>query len=118
MDNLEEYYGLYNNEMDTDIGTNFAGAFKLPFAGGRDCYDASLYDQGSYGYYWSSSPSYIYTNILRFDSSVVRSDYETFRVLGTSVRCFKNTYEAPSFTIELDANGGEVVETTLETDSE
>lgn len=35
MINMEEYNGLYYNEINPDIGTNFAESFKLPFAGTR-----------------------------------------------------------------------------------
>ena len=96
--------------------------FKLPFAGSRHYYDASLNYQGSYGYYWSSSPgsaSSDYARLLRLSSSNVRASNSYYRALGFSVRCFKDSYVAPiSYTLELHANGGSVTTGTLETDNE
>ena len=97
--------------------------FKLPFAGDRSYYDASLNDQGSYGYYWSSSPNSASSNIARdlyLGSSSVDASYLSNRAYGLSVRCFKDSYVAPSisYTLELHANGGSVTTGTLETDNE
>ena len=97
--------------------------FKLPFAGGRNYYGASLNGQGSYGYYWSSSPSSASSNNARYlyldSSSVYANDYY-YRANGFSVRCFKDSCVAPSisYTLELHANGGSVTTGTLETDNE
>ena len=58
----------------------------LPAAGYR--YSSSLYDAGSYGYYWSSTPfssSTLYAYDLSFDSSYVRRRYGS-RSAGRSVR--------------------------------
>ena len=78
--------------------------FKLPFAGSRDSSNASLYDQGSYGYYWSSSPysagSY-YARYLILASSSVGANYNYYRADGYSVRCFKDSYVASPETSNL-----------------
>lgn len=67
----------------------------MPYAGYRNNSDASLSDQGSYGYYWSSSASSSYARYLRLYLSTVLADNDSRRVYGYSVRCFKNSYVAP-----------------------
>ena len=97
--------------------------FKLPFAGYRDYGSASLDSQGSYSYYWSSSPESASSNNARnlflYLTYISASD-RCYHSNGISIRCFKNTYEAPTttYTLELHANSGVVAEDTLETDSE
>ena len=70
--------------------------FYIPFAGFRDRSNAFLY-QGSYGYYWSSSPYSAGSSIARYlslsSSSVDASSYYN-RASGSSVRCFKDSYVA------------------------
>ena len=71
--------------------------FKLPFAGRRNYSKASLNNQGSYGYYWSSSPNSAGSNNARrlyLGSSNVRADNLDNRAVGYSVRCFKDSYVA------------------------
>jgi len=90
-----------------NIGTNFANSFKLPFAGYRDNWNASLNNQGSDGYYWSSSPysaSSYYARRLYLSSSYVGADAINYRAGGFSVRCFKDSYVAPSFTVTFNSN--------------
>jgi uncharacterized protein (TIGR02145 family) len=59
-------------------------------AGYRSYSDGSLNDQGSYGYYWSSSPDSPYANNMYFDSSYVKPQTSNDRAATLSVRCFKN----------------------------
>ena len=86
-------YYLSNNEAREW----FMNYFKLPFAGYRSYSDASLSNQGSYGYYWSSSPysadSYS-ARYLYLNSSYVLANYIYGRANGLSVRCFKDSYVA------------------------
>jgi len=71
----------------------------MPFAGLRDTSSASIGGQGSYGYYWSSSP-YVsdqqYARYLNINSSNVTASVYNARTLGFSVRCFKNSFEKPT----------------------
>lgn len=67
----------------------FASSLKLPVAGRRGYTDGSLYDVGSYGYYWSSSVDGANSLRLGFDSSSA-SMYSNLRALGFSVRCLKD----------------------------
>ena len=101
---------MYYNYEDTDIGTNFANSFKLPFAGYRDNSSASLNDQGSYGSFWSSSPNSASSNLARLlilDSSIVDAGNLDLRAYGLSVRCFKDSYVAPkTYTLTFDSQGG------------
>lgn len=79
--------------------TNFWMALKLPFAGERSRIDASVYGQGSAGNYWSSSPypsDVYYSYNLSFNSSNVSPQIYSFRALGFSVRCFKDSPNVPT----------------------
>lgn len=71
---------------NTDAFTNF---LKLPSAGYRGSYSASMYDQGSRGVVWSSSVSGSYSNYLDFYSSDASMIY-SIRASGFSVRCLKD----------------------------
>lgn len=66
----------------------------LLFAGDRLSSNASLYGQGDYGYYWSSSPygSAIpkLARYLNMGSSYVSADGNHYRSFGASVRCVKD----------------------------
>ena len=94
--------------------SSFKTAFKLPLAGGRNYSSAGLDSQGSDGYYWSSSPygsDYpYYARYLTLNSSYVNASSYSFRALGFSVRCFKDSSLAPeTYTLELDANGWDLL---------
>jgi len=68
----------------------FNSSLKLPVAGYRSYSTAGLLDQGSYGYYWSSTPGGIYAHDLYFYATgVYPADYNT-RAYGFSVRCVKD----------------------------
>jgi hypothetical protein len=69
---------------------NFKSDLGLPLAGRRNRYDGSVINQGSYEYYWSSSPDGVYARGLRFYSFDVRPQVSSSRAYGFSVRCFKN----------------------------
>lgn len=69
-------------------------AFAMPFAGNRVYNTADTYGQGSYGWYWSSSPLYDLANDLNIGSDYVGADSTGSRAYGFSIRCFKNTVNA------------------------
>jgi hypothetical protein len=87
----------------------FQDVFKLPFAGYRDYSNASLYRQGVFGQYWSSSPylaSSYSARSMRLESSSVNADYSNSRSGGNPVRCFKDHPDAPATrTITFNENG-------------
>ena len=91
------------------IGTGFRETFKLPIAGQRHFSDATLYDQGRLGYYWSSSPytaSSSDARMLELDSQGVYSNMRYAAAAGHSVRCFKDSPNAPeTLTVTFDENG-------------
>ncbi len=61
------------------------GVVALPCGGGRG--GTSMYNVGSYGYYWSSSANGSYNAyVFRFNSTGVLSNYGTNRDYGRSVR--------------------------------
>ena len=72
----------------------------IPFAGNRSYPSADLGGQGSDGNYWSSSPyGSDYPNDasnLYLNSSYVFANDSSSRAFGFSVRCFKDTYVAPT----------------------
>lgn len=72
----------------------------MPFAGYRSFSAASIYSQGSTGFYWSSSFTYSASSdnarYLYLDLSIVGVGYSQARASGHSVRCFKNSFELPT----------------------
>ena len=69
----------------------FLAKLQLPFAGFRSRWDSSIYNQGSYGYYWSSTRSNEHhAYYLLFNSSDIYPQRSYYRSNGYSVRCFKN----------------------------
>ena len=77
--------------------TNFGIALKLPFTGRRNYNDADVYDVGSDGRYWSSTPGDA-DNAYRFyfHSSYVSPQDRSYRSIGYSVRCFKDSPVVPT----------------------
>lgn len=81
-----------------------AEALLLPPAGVRNYSNADVYDVGSNGYYWSSTPyNANLANYLNFSSSNILPQGRNYRAYGSSVRCFRN----PPQPIEItyDPNG-------------
>ena len=83
---LEMKEGNWDNTDDC-----FNSFLKLPLAGDRSHSDASLDDQGSSGYVWSSSVDDSSSWCLFFGSNLVDSDlnYRYYSDNGRSVRCIK-----------------------------
>ena len=91
-----------NAERTTWISNNAAGAFasplKLPMAGFRKRDNGSVYDAGSYGYYWSSTVNStnlygvdaLVSGILTFRNSTAEMENQQLRANGFSVRCIKD----------------------------
>ena len=74
----------------TNDTTAYSSSLKLPLAGNRHSGGGGLGSQGSYGYYWSSSPVSTYAYYLFFYSGgVYPADYG-YRAYGFSVRCLKD----------------------------
>jgi uncharacterized protein (TIGR02145 family) len=65
---------------------------RLPAAGYRNRSNGSVYGQGSFGYYWSSTAySSSYGHHLYFNSSSVHpSSYDNYYATGFSVRCVRD----------------------------
>ena len=93
-----QWDGVVANNTKTFIGTfvnsstNYGSAVKLgnglllPAAGFRYIANGTLYDHGSYGYYWSSTQNATYASNLYFSSaSVAVGTYG--RTNGFSIRC-------------------------------
>ena len=69
----------------------------IPFAGLRVSSNAGIINQNSLGYYWSSSASGTdAAYIIWPSSSSVWMNITYERASGFSIRCFKNTFEAPT----------------------
>ncbi|MBU1102924.1 hypothetical protein KJ853_04725, partial [Patescibacteria group bacterium] len=83
--------GYYLSNCSSNCLNSAASSIlKLPAAGYRNYADATLYSQGTYGYYWSSSPDSTLAYYLNFDASFVTPAYNLYRVNGFSVRCVRN----------------------------
>ena len=63
---------------------------KLPYSGARNWSSGWLVNQGSKGFYWSSSPNGSLVYRLCFDSNGIISTNYFARGNGFSIRCFKN----------------------------
>ena len=89
--------------------------FQLPLAGYRDGADTSSFFQESYGMYWSSSPSSASSDaarLLLISSSDVDANRNLYRAYGDSVRCFKDSYVAPTtYSLTFDSQNGSEVAT-------
>jgi len=83
----------WNAELLSWSTNNAAGAFasplKLPVAGSRYFSSGSLFDVGTYGYYWSSTVSSTFSRNLVFGSGNA-SMSSLYRAFGYSVRCLKD----------------------------
>jgi hypothetical protein len=62
----------------------------IPLAGNRNNGDGGLSNQGSIGYYWSSSPNNTNAYNLNFNSGGVNPANNNNRANGFSVRCLKD----------------------------
>ena len=77
--------------------TNFWIALKLPFAGDRNYSSAGVRNQGTFGFYWSSSRSNANSAYyLSFDSTALNPQGYNYRAFGFSVRCFKDFPVVPT----------------------
>ena len=72
-----------------DSNGAFASPLKLPMAGYRHFGFGTLYDEGTFGGYWSSTVSSTYSRLLGFSSNSAAMD-AFGRANGLSVRCIKN----------------------------
>ncbi|MDD5377025.1 MAG: prepilin-type N-terminal cleavage/methylation domain-containing protein [Candidatus Gracilibacteria bacterium] len=81
------------NTVYTTLGSNryaFVNTLKIPMAGNRFYSNSALYNQGSYGQYWSSSPSVMNAFYVSFDYTSLYTTLDSNRTSGYSVRCLKN----------------------------
>jgi hypothetical protein len=86
-DSGNPYFCIWTWDATLD---NFQSDLKLPLAGARDWSNGNLNFQGSFGYYWSSSPSGIYAWSLDFNPSNIYPANNAYHADGFSIRCFKN----------------------------
>ena len=77
-------FGAWNNNADP-----FNSALKLPSAGNRHRIIGLLSDQGTLGYYWSSTVSGTNARFLYFYSTVASTN-NNLRAHGFSVRCLRD----------------------------
>jgi len=91
----------FNAELQSWDSNNTGGAFatplKLPVAGYRHSNDGLLYDEGSFGLYWSGTVSGTTSRRLGFTGSEAIL-IDNGRAFGLSVRCIKIEPEEPSVT--------------------
>ena len=82
--NTADTFGAWNNNTDT-----FNSNLKLPSAGYRSRINGLLLNQGTNGYYWSSTVSGTSARFLYFLSAVAITTTDD-RANGFSVRCLKD----------------------------
>ncbi|MFK7780406.1 MAG: prepilin-type N-terminal cleavage/methylation domain-containing protein [Candidatus Gracilibacteria bacterium] len=90
---LQEWQGIHTAGGWASNGLNMSNALKLPMAGYRDRNATNVYNQGSLGYYWSSSTGGtggVYGFNMYFKSDYIGPADAKNRANGQSVRCFKN----------------------------
>jgi uncharacterized protein (TIGR02145 family) len=84
--------GGYKYFGDTTNAKKFRDAFLLPLAGYRHYVSsATVYNQGYYSHYWSSSPNGSSARDLYLSTSRVSATNLNDRAYGFSVRCFKDS---------------------------
>lgn len=85
--------GIYHFDYGASATVHplFESYFKIPKAGYRSDYNATLNNRWTWGYYYSSSIAQAFPYIFETGEwGVISTDS---RVKGYSVRCFKNTYD-------------------------
>ena len=86
-----EWSTLVTAEGITNIATAYSSSLKLTVAGIRGYLD-TFSDQGSFGYYWSSSPDTINAFNLYFSDVIVNASNDHQRASGMPVRCVRDVY--------------------------
>ena len=103
----------YKNSLEW-TWTRFSKDMQIPFVGSR-IVDSSVSLDG-YGRYWSSTPfptvNYARYFYLNPDNLLGMYDYGS-RVAGYAIRCFKNEYVKPSYSLTFDTLGGSEVNTWI-----
>src|ERR1035437_8429 len=85
-----EFAALVTAAGITNSATAYSSSLKLTVTGDRDNLSADLNNQGSNGYYWSSSVTGTNAFNLYFNASSVNPAYYFNRAFGFSVRCVKD----------------------------
>ena len=75
----------------------FTNYFKLPLVGYRNATNAAVAAQGTYGYYWSTTPKGTNSTFLYIQPTVLHPRKDDYRSYGLSVRCFKNIQDTSAF---------------------
>lgn len=91
--------------LSLTTGNAYTQKLHMPFAGYRKASDASIDNQGTYGFYWSSSP-FDYparASLLLLRSSNVVADGQNDRCHGGTVRLFLDEYLEPDNTRTVEA---------------
>ncbi len=84
---LNAEFSAYNINSTSSA---FAAPQKFVLSGFRDSVNAQFYDQGSYGYYWTSTASGNYSSFKSVSSSSNGTgSFSYYRAAGFPVRCMK-----------------------------
>ena len=102
---------MYDNSV-----SDMHNQLKIPFAGSRDYYDASVENLGYYADLWTSSPYHSSYSYIRpysrhfglYEGGIDGDNY--IRAQGNSVRCFYDFYQpfTQSFTLTFLNDGVKV----------
>lgn len=81
---------ILTNTTNWQNDTTLVSTLKLPLAGTRYLSSAAYLNQGTNGYYWTSSPSGTSGYGIALSATQVYPGGNSFRANGLSVRCLKN----------------------------
>jgi uncharacterized protein (TIGR02145 family) len=82
--------GTFGSCSQANVYDRTVCAMKLPYAGYRYWHHGQYYSQGTYGFYWSSSPNSTNAYNAYFYSGGGSTANNNNRGYGFSLRCVKN----------------------------
>ena len=82
-----EFANAVTMEGITDVASAFASNLKLPAAGQREPTSGMMQNVGTYGQYWTSTPSGIYAKAVSIQPTSINANDDALRSYGAPVRC-------------------------------
>ncbi len=82
-----EFANAVTLEGITDVPSAFASNLALTAAGQREPINGTMQNVGSYGQYWTSTPSSLYAKAVSIQPSAINANDDSYRSYGGTVRC-------------------------------
>ena len=82
-----EFANVVTVEGITNVVTAFSSNLMLTAAGQREPINGSLQNVGTYGQYWTGSPSSLYAKAVSIQPSAVNPSDDAYRSYGSTLRC-------------------------------